>query len=434
MSEARGINADYEVVILGGGYSGLMSGLRLSAWTCPLSALLISDSEFFIERVRLQESLARPIEPRLPPLKEWLANTKLNFLQARVISLDSAAGSVTIQTAEGSDVIRFERCIYALGSRTDVEEVPGAAKYAFRLDPGHDAHSAAALRKRLRSLDQGARVVVVGGGNTAVEAAGEIKAGRSDLVVTLVAAGMAGDFNNGAKIARAVRSQLAVQGVVLVDDQPIREVKSGMVLTARGHLLPADLCVWAAGLRSPYIARRAGMAVDEMNRIWVDGWLRSTSHPRVLAVGDAARPIVATGAIYRPSAFSSLTSGAYAAGSLLKEARGKPFRPFSFSAFGQGVAVGRVGVGFATFPDDGEGYFVLTGRLALQVRNLFVRALVWFLRIERAWPGLSPFWLGRRRAAWHANFPRKGPKRPSGAASEPARAWTMSHSDPSGKM
>jgi NADH:ubiquinone reductase (H+-translocating) len=199
----------------------------------------------------------------------------------------------------------------------------------------------------------------------------------------------------------------------LLDHQRVREVKSRAVTTAGGDLLPADLCVWAAGLRSPHIARRAGIEVDDLNRIWVDGWLRSISHPRIIAVGDAARPIVPTGAIYRASAFTALTSGAYAAGSLLKEARGKPCRPFSFSAFGQGVAVGKLGVGFASFPDDGKAYFVVSGRLALRLRNLFVRALVWFLQVERAWLGLSPF--SRRSCRGRSNAP-KDPRPTAGNA------------------
>ena len=71
----------------------------------------------------------------------------------------------------------------------------------------------------------------------------------------------------------------------------------------------------------------------------------------------------------------------------------------SFAAYGQGVAIGRVGVGFTTFPDDTAARFLVTGRTGLRVRNFFVRFLVTLIKMERKYPGLF-FTLGRRRVSW----------------------------------
>jgi NADH dehydrogenase len=390
----------YDVVILGGGYAGLMAALRLSAWSCPLRVLLVNESATFIERVRLQESLAGAIAPRLPPLPAWLAGTKLNFLEGRVITLDPGRRSVAIQSAEGRSAVLFKRCIYALGSAHDLEQVPGVAEHAYRLDAGDGPRSAAALRDELNKAGRGIRAVVIGGGNTAVEVAAEIKAIRPDMAVSMVAAGTAGDLGKGPKVERKVRAELARQGIALSDDHHVAEVTARTIVTKSGEVVAADLVVWAGGLSCPPIAAAAGIAVDASNRIWVDGAFRSISHPWVVAIGDAARPLAPTGAAYRPSAFAALTSGAYAGGSLLEEAKGKVPRPFSFSAYGQGIAIGHSGVGFLTYPNDGEGYAVLGGRLALRIRNLFVRSLIWFLRLERLQPGLCLFWIGRRRVSW----------------------------------
>jgi NADH dehydrogenase len=390
----------YNVVILGGGYAGLMAGLRFSAWTCPLKALLISEQGTFTERVRLQEALIKRVAPRQPPLAKWFSETKLDFLKGRVEELHPSSGAVIVRTAEGLLAVRFHRCIYALGSVTDTQGTPGADGRAFHLDPGAGPRSAAALRQHLRDARAGATVAVVGGRNTGVEAAAQIKAARPGLEVTIIAAGAAGDFGKGAPVEQAVRNQLGRLGVRLVDDDPVEQVREDHVLTRSGKLVAAEICIWATGLRSPSIAAAAGLAVDGGNRIWVDGALRSISHPRILAVGDSARPLAPTGAAYRQSALAALTSGAYAAGSLLKEARGGRTRPFSYSAYGQGVAIGTAGVGFVTYPDDGQASLLLTGRLALHLRNLFVGALIWFLRIERLWPGLALYWIGRKRVSW----------------------------------
>jgi NADH:ubiquinone reductase (H+-translocating) len=106
-----------------------------------------------------------------------------------------------------------------------------------------------------------------------------------------------------------------------------------------------------------------------------------------------------TGASYRMSAYAALVSGAYAADTILDESAGRQSPPFSYSAYGQGVAIGHVGVGFATFPDDREAFFLITGRSGIRVRNFFVRFLVALLKMERKFPGLF-FTLGRRRVSW----------------------------------
>jgi NADH dehydrogenase len=153
-------------------------------------------------------------------------------------------------------------------------------------------------------------------------------------------------------------------------------------------------------LRVASIAKDAGLAVDRQDRILVGPALSSISHPHVLAVGDAAHPTAPTGARYRMSAFAAIISAAYAAKRIVDEARGRKARPFSYAAYGQGVAIGRSGVGFFTFPNDGDAYFVLRGQFALRVRNLFVWALVFFLKLERRYPGSALFWIGRRRVSW----------------------------------
>jgi NADH dehydrogenase FAD-containing subunit len=158
--------------------------------------------------------------------------------------------------------------------------------------------------------------------------------------------------------------------------------------------------VWSGGLRSAPIASGAGLATDPQGRICVDPDLRSISHPHVLAVGDAAHPIAPTGAPYRLSAFVAAVSGAHAADVIVAQRAKRRLQPFSFSTFGQGVAIGRGGVGFFSYPDDKQKLFILKGRTARHVRNFFVWFFTCALKLERRFPGFF-FWPGRRRVSWH---------------------------------
>ena len=391
----------YEVIVLGAGYAGLMAALGLAGRNRLTRIALVSRDEEFVERIRLQEGVSRTVTTRMPPLADFLANTKVEFIRGHVEALDAVKRSVRVGVGGDNREFTFDRCIYALGSRIDEVSVRGVADHAYRLDPGSGSRFVGALRSKLEaSAGQSIRVVIVGGANTATEAAGEIKATWPTVEVTMISRSRGGDFKKGARLEHVVRAELQRLGVRLIDDQTVVEVRATEIVTASGDIIPADICVWAGGLRAAPIAREAGLAVDEQDRILVGPTLSSISHAHILAVGDAANPTARTGARYRMSAFAAIISGAYVAKRIVNEARGRKPRPFSFSAYGQGVAIGRSGVGFFTFPNDSRAYFVLKGRLALRIRNVFVWFLVFFLKLERRYPGSSLFWIGRHRVSW----------------------------------
>jgi len=393
--------SDYEVIVLGAGYAGLMAALGLAGRNRLTRIALVSGNEQFVERIRLQEGVSGTVAARMPPLADFLAKTKVEFIRGHVEALDAVKRCVRIDVDSAAREFTFDRCIYALGSRIDEVSVRGVAEHAYRLDPGSGSRFVDALRSKLEaSAGQSIRVVIVGGANTATEAAGEIKATWPTAEVTMISRSRGGDFKKGARLEHVVRAELQRLGVRLIDSQTIAEVRASEVVTAVGDIIPADICVWAGGLRAAPIAREAGLAVDPQDRILVDPTLSSISHPHIVAVGDAANPIAPTGAHYRMSAFAAIISGAYAAKRIVDETRGREPRPFSFSAYGQGVAIGRSGVGFFTFPNDSRAYFVLRGPLALCIRNVFVWFLVFFLKLERRYPGSSLFWIGRRRVSW----------------------------------
>jgi NADH dehydrogenase len=396
----------YDVAILGAGYAGLMAALHLRGTRGkPLRVALVNADDHFVERARLQETVARPVAARIPSIAALVAGTGIDFIQGRVASFDADTRRVGVVTEAGLRVIAFDRAVYALGSRTDVEAVPGVEIHAYRLDAGDDPRAAAALRARLN--DHAARplcVIIVGGGVTAIEAAGEIKAHAPQTEVTMISRSRCGAFK-GAKVQLALRAELYRLGVSMMEHETVTEVQAGGVMTTSGRMIAADVTVWCGGLRSGPLARMAGLATDPSGRIFTDPQLRSITHPHVFAVGDAAHPVAPTGAPYRMSVLAALTSGAYVAeviANAMADAQNEQVhRPFSFSTFGQGVAVGRSGIGFPAFPDDRQRWFVIGGRSGFHLRNLFVWFSTYILKNERKHPGFFSFiWSGQRRVSW----------------------------------
>jgi NADH dehydrogenase len=399
-TQTTGNFGSYDVVILGAGYAGLMAALRLGRKKRGLRIALVSIRDQFLERVRLQETIVAAVTPRIASISALVAGTNVEFICGSVASLDANQRRILIATDTQEREITFDQAIYALGSNIDLADVPGAAEHAYRLEPGDGPRSAAALRSMLQqNADRPLRVITVGGSETAVEVAGEIKTAWPAAEMTMVSRSRCGDFK-GARVEKAVRAELTGLGVRLIDGEIVTEVRSTEVITDKGRSIACDVCVWSGGLRSAPVARAAGLATDPQGRIWVDPDLRSISHAHILAVGDAAHPIAPTGAPYRLSAFVAAVSGAHAADVIVAQRANRQLQPFSFSTFGQGVAIGRGGVGFFSYPDDKQKLFVLKGRAARHLRNFFVWFFTRALKLERRFPGFF-FWPGRRRVSWH---------------------------------
>lgn len=390
----------YDVVVLGAGYAGLMASLRLGRRWLGLRVALINPEDQFIERVRLQEAMIAPVRPRIASLSYYLARTPVKFIKARALSMDPARCTILIAAKGSTREIGFTQLIYALGSHVDTSNAPGASQYAHRLEPGEGLLSTAALRVALHQLaGRPARVLAVGGGPLSIEAAGEVKSTWPEMDVTLVSATRAGDFTSD-KVQAVLRRDLRRLGVALVDNERVSEIKASEVVTASGRHFAYDVCIWAAGMRAPPIAREAGLTVDARDRVVVDTDLRSVSHPCILAVGDSAHPRGSTGAPFRPSALTAAVSGVYAAEQVAAKVAGKTISPFTFSTFAQAIAVGRFAALFPLDANDHPILFVLGGRTARRLRDILVWLVLHFITLERLLPGVQA-WPGRKRGASH---------------------------------
>jgi NADH dehydrogenase FAD-containing subunit len=385
-----------DILILGAGYGGLLAALRLRRRGSKLRVILVNSRDLFVERVRLQEQIVADIAPRIPSIGAFVAGRNVEFIEGEVRGLDADRRTAQVKCRGVEHDISFGQVIYALGSHVDLAMIPGAAENAYRLDTGDGPSGVAALRERVRaSAGMAPRVAVIGGAESGIEAAAEIKTAWPRADVTLIDRSRIGDLR-GPRVTLALRDDLTRLGIALIDGETIIGIEESRIATQAGRRIACDICILAAGLSSPPIAAAAGLATDQSGRILVGPNLHSISHPDILAIGDAAHPVAPTGAPYRRSAFAALVTGAYAADDILARQAGRELAPFSFSVFGQGIAVGKRGVGFPSYPDDRQMLFVIRGRLGLSVRNMFVWFITYLLRLERRFPGFF-FWLGRSR-------------------------------------
>lgn len=347
---------DHKILILGGGYAGVMAAARLVINGVRAEITLVDARTELVQRIRLHETLAGSI-PRTLPYR-ILERRGIRFVQARVESLEISRRRVLARTPGGERLeMEYDTLVYSLGSRT-AAPAPGA----ITLDGPAE----------LRQLEPGSRVLVVGGGLTGIEAATELAERFPGLKVTLATRGRIGDGWSTAA-AEHFRRRFRELGI---------ELREGVAVeSAEGF----DLCVWAGGFEALPLAREAGLPTDAAGRVRVDDALRVPGHPEIFVAGDAAVAAGAGGWMIRMGCVSALPMGAHVGENVARVLRGQEPKPFPFAIVIRCVSLGRKdGLVQFTAADDAPTGKVWTGRRAAFVKEMICQMTYWVMRGELA--------------------------------------------------
>lgn len=354
------------IVVLGGGYSGLLAA-RLLARQANTKVTLVNAGDRFVERVRLHQ-LASGQSPRDLPLAEMLGDSGVELINDRVTAIE--ADGRTVRLATEPRTVDYDFLFYALGSQADFDSVPGVVDHAYTVT---DADHATRLRER---LGLGGVVAVVGGGLTGIETAAELAESHPELTVRLVT----GDDFGGAlsdRGRRHLRHAFARLHIETRDRARVCEVRADGLRLADGEHVDADTVVWTTGFRVPPLARQAGFAVDANDRMVVDDTLCSVSHPNVYGIGDAAAIHGVDGQECRMACAVAVPASARAVGAFIDRLAGRQPKPLRFRFYGQCISLGRRdGLVQLLRADDSPIDAVVTGRLAALVKEAIVRGTV----------------------------------------------------------
>jgi NADH dehydrogenase len=367
------------IVILGGGFAGVMAALRLAHRTRrqPVQITLVNASDSFVERTRLHQVAAGQAIPTRT-LTAMLGNSGVRFVRGWVTGLRPDQRTVQLKTDQGAQGLAYDRLIYALGSFTALDRLPGAAQHALPVER-HDA-----IHQRLAQVQAGGHVLVIGAGLTGVEIVTEIAESYPQLTVSLATQGQVGADLSAAG-ERYLRATLRDLRVTVHEAQPIARLEAGQAITPDGNAIPFDLCVLATGFAVSPLAANAGIDVNSNNQIVVDPYLRSRSHPSIYAVGDAATLPADAPIALRMACATALPMATHAAENLARVVQGAAEQPFRFGYPGaRCISLGRHR-GLLQFTDalDQPRPWVLTGRLGAWAKASILAAVMWALRLEQ---------------------------------------------------
>ncbi len=210
--------------------------------------------------------------------------------QAHVTGLDPSTRSLTL--ADGTTE-RYDICSVAVGSVAAGLDIPGAREHATPLKPLANIER---IVERLQQLaaSGGGSVVVVGGGVAGVEIAFGVAArsrlldARHPVEIRIVSRDATPAADRGIGVIRRVATSLKRAGITFMARTEVTAVEPGLVRTAPGQSLKADLIIWATGPAAPEWLADTGLTTDQRGYLLVDDHLRSLGHPDILAAGDCA--------------------------------------------------------------------------------------------------------------------------------------------------
>ncbi len=372
----------HRVVIVGGGAGGLELATKLGntlGKKGKAHITLIEKARSHFWKPHLHEIAAGSIDLHVHAT-DYLAQSHWHGFRYRVgemVGLDREKRLVLVGPVVDEDGVvvtpaytrGYDTLVLAVGSSTNDFGTPGVTEHAIALETTAEAQRFhrrlvnACLRAHMQTEPLGPRqlqVAIIGGGATGVELAAELrKATRTlvsynlerinperDIRLNLIEAGPRILPALPERIAESATTLLQGLGVRVRTDARVTAVTAEGVQLASGELLPAELVVWAAGVKAPEFLRDlAGLETNKLNQLVVQPTLQSTRDEHVFAIGDcAAAPWLGkSGAVPQnvpPRAQAAHQQASHMVAQIRRRLAGQPLKPWHYRDFGSLVSLG----------------------------------------------------------------------------------------------
>ena len=378
----------HQIVIVGGGAGGLELATTLGN-TLGKKRLaditLVDRTRSHIWKPKLHEIAAGSMDLGLHEV-DYLAQSHWHHFRYRVgemTGLDRARREITVGAFiddEGRQVtpqgkVPYDTLVIAVGSQSNDFGTPGVAEHALKLETAADARRFnqrlvnACIRAHAQMsplLPHQLQVAIIGAGATGVELSAELHRTTREVVaygldridperdIRLNLIEAAGRVLPALpeRLSEATEGLLRKLGVVVHTTAKVAEVLAGGVRLADGRVIPAELVVWAAGIKAPeFLKGLDGLESNRINQLLVNATLQTTLDENIFAMGDCAAcpwpeaPAAMTDAGRKPAfvpprAQAAHQQASHMVGQIRRRLAGKPLRDYRYRDFGSLVSLG----------------------------------------------------------------------------------------------
>lgn len=365
------------IVIVGGGAGGLELATRLGdryGRKGKLDVTLVERNRTHVWKPKLHEIAAGSMDISAHEV-DYLAQAYWHGFHYRIgdmIGLDRDKREVLVAPyldAEGREVtpqrtILYDVLVISIGSQNNDFGTPGVVDHAIKLESQRDARRFhermvnACIRVHSQSSPIAAhqlKVAIIGAGATGVELAAELHRttrevvaygldqvdAEKDIRITLIEAAGRVLPALPERVSRETEKLLAKLGVEVLVGAKVAEVGADKVSLVDGRVIPAELIVWAAGVKAPdFLKDIAGLETNRINQLVVRQTLQTTRDERVFAIGDCSACSWDERGNVPPRAQAAHQQASHLYKQIPRFVRGEPLADYRYHDFGSLVSLG----------------------------------------------------------------------------------------------
>jgi NADH dehydrogenase len=357
-----------EILVIGGGYVGMYTALRLQRRLRPgeASITVVDGKSYMTYQPFLPEAAAGSLEPRHVVISLRKVLRKCTVITGQVARLDVAHRTAHIVPVEGPAYDhRFDLVVVAPGSVARTLPIPGLAEIAIgfksiseaiylrntvieRLDAASSMTETAQKRKALT-------FVFIGGGYAGIEALAELEdmardattyydgIEPSDLRFVLVEAADRILPEVSAGLGRYTVDRLVERGIDVRLQTRVESLQDNHVVLDDGTSFDAETVVWTAGVRPHPMLAETDLPLDDKGRVVATAYLQAENMPEVWVAGDCAAVPDLTGppgAVCGPSAQHAVRQAKTLADNIVATLRGEPVTEYKHAYAGSVASLG----------------------------------------------------------------------------------------------
>lgn len=358
-------NFDKKVLIVGGGFGGYSTAMRLMELIKgrnDVGVMVLAKDNFFTFWPMVPGIVSSEIDSRnvAQPLRRALVLVGASFRRAELESINTDKKTIVAWGKE----FPYDELVLSLGGQPNFFGIPGVEEHSLKMKGVEDAE-----RIRNRVIERFEEVsmlsgevpeskltfVVIGAGATGVETASEIH--------SLVHDALAPDYPNidthrvriilleglsnilpeiDPALQNAARGQLVSKRIEVRTGVLAQEITDDRVKLDDGTEVYTENVIWTAGNRPNSDISGLGLPYDERNGIKVDEYMRVEDTPDVWAIGDCAAVPDGHGNLSPPTAQAANQQGHVVAKNILctLDGREEDMEHFEYRPLGQLVELG----------------------------------------------------------------------------------------------